>query len=694
VADLVEAVMANNASILMTIPLSKLLVYKSRKSFDKRNSVEEKEEPLVANALIVGLGTSLEDALVVVVPSGVEYGAKRARIGSPAIVPHVAPGDSRLRPDSERVTSPNIQKQPGSVSPSRFVWVEIFESSRGERFENTRPIKISVDRAADVDDFLEAVRAVATSVLRGVDPPQILVYKNRPAFEKRIAVEGKEGPLEANSLVAGLGTSLEDALVVVVPSVVQSGAKRVRSIALGANIVEHESSQTFQLCAEPFYTKLPEVVEEHGFMAFEYDIPCTRLKKLYVRECYRVIASAIMEPDSHLELRKAIITGTPGIGKSLFLFYLLKQLIMAKKRVLLIYEAVYIYYDETGGVWEFTGHPTTLGFSFWTPTLWCLFDGKGRSPTQLGEFLYDRCNFIVSTSPRRDLINDFKKDGNPRFFFMPVWSEVEMLAIVPLFPDANGWSQRFESLGGVPRHVLQLTTETPKEIIEAACKACSLDDCIQIVGMNSTITEKSKAVHSLVHITSAHPFRKSSVCYASQTALDVIVREKGEDVKVKMYALVPTCEGNPLIASLCGRIFEQYAIELLEKGGTFDCRELLSGKAKTIPREAILSIPPSQQIVAGKVAPNQSRHVLHVPKSKNYTAIDAWIPGIGAFQMTVAAKHGFELSALGDLSMLGKGARKLYWCVPPSIYKSFTKQSPVSIEQYAVRIPNFFPGPT
>jgi hypothetical protein len=49
---------------------------------------------------------------------------------------------------------------------------------------------------------------------------QLLVYKNKAAFDKRNAAidEEKEEPLEEDSLIDGLGTSKKEALVVVVPS--------------------------------------------------------------------------------------------------------------------------------------------------------------------------------------------------------------------------------------------------------------------------------------------------------------------------------------------------------------------------------------------------------------------------------------------------------------------------------------------
>jgi hypothetical protein len=153
-----------------------------------------------------------------------------------------------------------------------------------------------------------------------------------------------------------------------------------------------------------------------------------------------------------------------------------------------------------------------------------------------------------------------------------------------------------------------------------------------------------------------------------------------------MRDLLASCAGNPLSAALCGYIFEPYAIELLERGGTFTCRQLVRGNTKIKPIEIPLDIPPSTKIVVDSVLPDQTVDQLYVPKTKNYTAIDAWIPGIGAFQMTVGKKHDIKTGAEDDLAKLGVG-NKLYWLLPPFYYHSFTKKIPLDIDQFAIKIP-------
>jgi hypothetical protein len=390
---------------------------------------------------------------------------------------------------------------------------------------------------------------------------------------------------------------------------------------------------------------------------------------------------------------KVIITGTPGIGKSLFLFYLLWKLVVKEgKRVLIMYGESNIYYDGKGGVCTLETIPSAAHYSFWNDEpLWCLFDSKGKNEAYLGHIPYDRCNFILSTSPRRELINDFKKSHAPQYFYMPLWNETELETIAPMFPHVTEteWRNRFDVLGGIPRNVLEDTTRNPTQMLEAACTECSLEDCMKKVGLDSTISEKSKVIHSLIHMTSMSPYTEHSVCYASKTALTVIVNRKGFEAKQKLRNLLEASEGNPLTASLCGYIFEPYAIEVLEKGGIFKCRQLVHGNKKQKPAETTLTIKKSKKQYVERITANHKLDHLYVPMTKCYEDIDAWIPGVGAFQMTVGKKHEIKGNAKNDLEILGqqvKGANKLYWLLPPLYYSTFTKKSPKDIDQYAVLI--------
>jgi hypothetical protein len=57
--------------------------------------------------------------------------------------------------------------------------------------------------------------------------------------------------------------------------------------------------------------------------------------------------------------------------------------------------------------------------------------------THLGDFPLELCTFMMSTSPRRAMVNDVKKPPVLQEFYMPTWSKAELEAIAPLMPNAT-----------------------------------------------------------------------------------------------------------------------------------------------------------------------------------------------------------------------------------------------------------------
>jgi hypothetical protein len=152
--------------------------------------------------------------------------------------------------------------------------------------------------------------------------------------------------LPIRSLKRGLGASKKEALVVVVPPSI---------------LAFQTQPYSFPLCQVPFCNNIYNATERDGWISFKQNIPPTSLKNLYIRESYKTIASSI-----NPGINKAIITCTPGIGKSLFLIYFLWKLVKEGKRVLFIYHPYNIYYDGRGGIFQFfSGHlPLDADYSF------------------------------------------------------------------------------------------------------------------------------------------------------------------------------------------------------------------------------------------------------------------------------------------------------------------------------------------
>ncbi|CEG50436.1 uncharacterized protein PHALS_08147 [Plasmopara halstedii] len=128
-------------------------------------------------------------------------------------------------------------------------------------------------------------------------------------------------------------------------------------------------------------------------------------------------------------------------------------------------------------------------------------------------------------------------------------------------------------------------------------------------------------------------------------------------------------------------------MDRLEQGGTSVCRELLSGISKRTPAngtiDVLLSSQPRQE--AERVEVGQHSNQLFVPRTSNYTAIDAWVTQYGGFQIKM---HGISKGGVADdLAKLGSNVNRLFFLLPPLFYKAFTKRTPQTIERFAILVP-------
>ncbi|KAL4150993.1 hypothetical protein PRNP1_010379 [Phytophthora ramorum] len=84
-------------------------------------------------------------------------------------------------------------------------------------------------------------------------------------------------------------------------------------------------------CTEAFFINLPMVREDGDWLRFSLILPLTARRELYIRPAYSSIADQAVSRENGNCRHGAIITGTPGIGKSVLPFYVMIQ---EKKRVL------------------------------------------------------------------------------------------------------------------------------------------------------------------------------------------------------------------------------------------------------------------------------------------------------------------------------------------------------------------------
>ena len=97
------------------------------------------------------------------------------------------------------------------------VWFLLVDSN-GQPYKKTSADKVKLPTASDIADFRKAIKTENSQKLSSFDASDLVVYKNKESFDKRdseVEQERKE-PLEVDSVVDGLGTTMNEALIVVV----------------------------------------------------------------------------------------------------------------------------------------------------------------------------------------------------------------------------------------------------------------------------------------------------------------------------------------------------------------------------------------------------------------------------------------------------------------------------------------------
>ncbi|KAL7474436.1 hypothetical protein ACHAW6_000410, partial [Cyclotella cf. meneghiniana] len=169
-----DAVHVKNSNKLTGRDATDLIVFKNKAAFGRRNNAEGdgKEQPLKSSRNLHGLGESEEEALFVVVPS----------------------------------TRNEISVSNKKIKTTTSNWFLLLDSATGQPYKGTTADFVYLPSSAGVAEFRDAVHVKNSNKLTGRDASDLLVFKNKAAFDRRNNAEGdgKEQPLKSSRNLHGL----------------------------------------------------------------------------------------------------------------------------------------------------------------------------------------------------------------------------------------------------------------------------------------------------------------------------------------------------------------------------------------------------------------------------------------------------------------------------------------------------------
>ena len=413
--------------------------------------------------------------------------------------------------------------------------------------------------------------------------------------------------------------------------------------------------------------------QDQAFLPYPQD----KIKKLYVRKCYQDVFDLLLE---HINrgLESFAISGTPGIGKSLFFVYILyrllddfrtKTLSLKPNRVVYQIASTYECFDLQQQIVTRTTKLDAEGLVREQDTFYVI-DGRTSEP------LVSSCVVLFISSPRSEWYKEFVKQRSAKEWYFPVWTLDELQTCQRhCYPDLSVelLEERYRVCGGVARFVFHkdYSIPVPKKM-KSALNDTNAVRGVKYVGETTDIFPES---HSLLQILVGDD--EYGIAYQF-IGLDVASKYVGEQLWMLHHAQMLTnlqemFGGSP--NEISRHLFEIYGHQVFSVGGrTLKCRCLESGAVTEITLDALHR----KRITFGKdtipTAKDLSGNYFEPTDDDSFPAIDSLSPQ-GMFQFTVAAKH--PIRGVQILQKLCKlyDEPKLYFVVPPHRFAAFKKQN-------------------
>ena len=419
-----------------------------------------------------------------------------------------------------------------------------------------------------------------------------------------------------------------------------------------------------------FWNSLSTVKLEENTLVF-HAIPKffpDNMKSLFVRKSYfdlfNIVIDNLHNEVEYKNFHRMAITGNPGIGKSIFLFYVMWRIsTMENVGVVILHRAkdggnIYVFEDSKCWI---TQKYAKINKFLDQRTTWYLTDTLSPPPAEV------KAVTILVASPSRDHYKEFLKySSTDSLRYLPVWSLEELQSAAARYTiSSEDVTNRYRLIGGIPRFVLEKRNENLKNVIRRAVIRLRIEKFNSIAA--GELKKGEEISHLIVHYMVDNDFVECGLQFASsyitERALTVFIQNQHQ----KLCELLLNFEASPHLSGLRGNLFEAFAHRTISNGGTFDCRNLHNDTEF----EIVLTERESKRFSDIREC-NDDLYFL--PWNPNYPCIDSIIPKKYLFQMTVSTEHPIKLKKMLEITKWTK-LSEVYFVVPRQLYKKFKLQS-------------------
>jgi hypothetical protein len=428
------------------------------------------------------------------------------------------------------------------------------------------------------------------------------------------------------------------------------------------------------------YSFLKEAVESGGDEGYFEGSRFGILKEAFVRRDYRGIFRLIEKKwlDSTAEGKPTtlvIIRGSSGVGKSVFLAYLLARYRKGGLKDLALFHAPKFLKSGSGYV-----NPDNVKCSVW-------LDEKNKITghyrnvenkieamlSKVEMVIMDGCSMpidfvmnhfkgliVVSASPSLYVKNLLDGIGNHFSFTMPPLPNDEALEMANILEiDEALVQENFSHMTGITRYLFEKDA-AKRKVIEAITSVNATTIARMVSMQSSSKHDEQVTVHSLViwkvnnQNYEENPTFALVSRYAEQLVAKKLAKETAVNLRATRNSLLPISGAE----GYAGALFEAYAIRMLQNGGQFTLRQLEGAATESVvvTFKRMTTDPietESNNLTTAAVNYDEMRVVdgnprLLWPTTTNFPTFDCFylhIDGtVYALQMTVSKTHPLKNS--------------------------------------------------
>ncbi|EPZ34717.1 hypothetical protein O9G_004024 [Rozella allomycis CSF55] len=418
---------------------------------------------------------------------------------------------------------------------------------------------------------------------------------------------------------------------------------------------------------------------------FPYPLNDYEIKTFYVRQCY-IDVFELLTARIERGKKKFGISGTPGVGKSMFFLYILFRVLKGEssfkpKKIMYQNDLEFLCYEFSTEneliVKKYSRHEAYMDTVLQKADTLYIIDGNEGSP------ISSRCITVFISSPGSNDYKRFIMQNMATEWYFPVWTLDELKACrdncYQGLPE-EFLKERYLMFGGIARFIFwdwidQIDRNgIPQKL--ATDLECALNDetAVRNIVRPPQLLKVFNTIHSLLHIIVDRNYRYSKVGVASDyIAHEICVRH----YNYMISHLQTFLGGSPSVISR--HLFEIYGNRVFSMGGKkLNCRDLQNENNQE-SFEIYL-----QKFDLPTTSFRQNTIPLALPTSYYETSDDDTFPAIdaispqGMFQFTVESEHPIRgIQVLKKVCKLFKDQQKepkLFFVVPTHQFSSFKKQ--------------------